>query len=171
MNPLHPAPARLWFVRRNDLVTGPYPLGALAQEQALGRLGGATSISADGSRWLGVDRLRGMAGAQAHAETADDWSRQRAMARTRWADQRTGVDRRNQGSSALGDRRLGKERRTLPLTARASAPRRGEAAHASAERGVMRIVLLLIAAVTIGAALYGTSNPVAVTIDVRPLSR
>ncbi|MCW5622294.1 MAG: hypothetical protein KIS79_14400 [Burkholderiales bacterium] len=159
----------LWFVRRGDRVCGPFPLGALRQEQLLGRLHEVTAFSADGYRWVGPNALGALLeNDHERSATADDWSRQRAIARLRWADQRRGVDRRTacDPGSAWTERRGGHERRTVHASARELPVRREEPDGGSAERNLTWIVLGLLAAIAAGAFVYGPSHPVSVQITV-----
>jgi len=157
----------LWFVRRGEQVSGPFPIGALRQEDALGRLRDASALSPDGKRWYGLDHLRPLLEQTRERESADEWNLQRTMARARWADQRNGLDRRAWHGSGDQERRTGGDRRTAFSASRECSQRREELSGTRAERKVIWIVLALLGVVVGGAATYGTSNPVPVTLDVR----
>jgi hypothetical protein len=161
--------AHPWFVRRGMTVSGPFPFGALAQEFALGRLAGTTAVSPDGKQWRELASLPTLLDGYATARTLDDWERQRAMARARWADQRKGWERRSACARPGTDRRTGSERRTFATTGRTPVSRRDDDTTADPERDVVRVVLLLLAAIAIGVAVYGSSNPVTVNFHVHPL--
>ncbi len=169
MKPPQSSTARPWFVRRGIAVAGPFPIGALAQEHALGRLAGTTAVSPDGEQWLEPGSLRTLLDAHAIARTPDDWEGQRAMARARWADQREGQERRGASACPVTDRRTAGERRAFATAGRTLPPRRDEETVVGSERDVVLIVLLLLTAIALGVAVYGTSNPVVVNLDVRPL--
>ena len=159
----------LWFVRRGDRVCGPFPLGALRQEQLLGRLHEVTAFSADGYRWVAPNALGVLLGNEPETgATADDWGRQRAIARLRWADQRRGVDRRMAGEpgAARHERRGGHERRMAHASVRERPLRREEPDGGNAERNLTWIVLGLLAAIAAGVFVYGPSHPVPVQITV-----
>ena len=161
----------LWFVRRGERVSGPFPIGALRQEDALGRLRDATKLSPDGQRWYEPRQVRSLREPGVERDQADEWIRQRAMARVRWADQRSGVDRRagRTGRDAGGqERRISGDRRSTLIAVRKRSERREELSCTGAERKVVWIVLALLGAIIGGAATYGTSNPVPVNLDVRP---
>ncbi len=89
----------LWYIRSAAGDQGPFPSGQVAQYVELGRLGAEDMISPDGVHWVTVAdsgqfdealqvRARAVA-AQAGGEgTPEDWARERALARLRWADER-----------------------------------------------------------------------------------
>jgi len=162
---------RLWFVVRGDVRSGPFPVGALQQERAIGRLTTWTSVSPDGGPWVGADRLHDSPFQPSGSLPIDEWSRERAMAQARWADQRSGIDRRKVATHAAQNRRTRSERRAYPLTRRQPAARREDQITAGTERSTAIVALLFLAAVLLGVATYGTSNPIPVDIDMRPLSR
>ncbi len=157
--------SRLWYVRRGDTSAGPFPIEALRQEQVLGRLAGVEGISPDGAQWFAPSQLQNVLSESTSSQGLDDWSRERARARQRWAEQRSGIERRKSLRTPEPDRRA------FPITVRAPAMRRDEVATAGAERATAFIALLLVAAVVLCATVYGTSNPVPVNLDVRPLSQ
>ncbi len=92
------------------------------------------------------------------------------MARARWADQRSGIERRKAATHSEQNRRSSSDRRAYPLTKRQTAVRRNEQVATGAERGATFIALLLVTAVLLAVAAYGTSNPIPVDLAVRPLS-
>ncbi len=165
MQPSSRITSRLWYVRRGDTLAGPFPIEALRQELVLGRLAGVDEISPDGAQWYAPGQLQDVLSESVSSQGMDDWSRERAMARQRWAEQRSGTERRRSPRAPEPDRRA------FPITVRAPATRRDEAATAGAERATAFVALLLVAAVLLGATVYGTSNPVPVDLDVRPLSQ
>jgi len=158
----------LWFVRRGERVFGPFPIGALRQEDALGRLRDATALSPDGQRWYEPGELRPLLEPGVARDQADEWIRQRAMARARWADQRTGIDRRAGRDASDQERRTDGDRRSASIAVRERLERREETSGIRAERKVVWIVLALLGAIVGGAATYGTSIPVPVNLVVRP---
>jgi len=175
MPPARTAHPHLWFVRRAGCTSGPFPLGALAQEDALGRLALIEEVSPDGDHWFEPGVLRSVLRSLPEDRARAEWAGQRAMARSRWADQRLGIDRRAaEGASTNGpgqERRDGHDRRAWPETTRPPAAVRVEPALAHEFRQVIWIVLLLLAGIAIAAATLGPSNPVAVDLDLRSLSR
>lgn len=157
----------LWFVRRGERVSGPFPIGALRQEDTLGRLRDVTALSPDGQRWYEPRLLRPLLEPGAEHDQADEWIRQRAMARARWADQRSGIDRRAGRDSSGQERRTSGDRRSASVAMRKRAERREELSCTRAERTVVWIVLALLGGIIGGAATCGTSNPVPVDLAVR----
>jgi hypothetical protein len=148
--------SRLWHLRRQGRVLGPFPAGAIVADRLIGRINAQDELSPDLEQWNRFDQwpelVAAMAGeAPAHAEP--EWLHERARARMRWADERA-MAAQEQGAD---------DRRTLP-----GAPHR--AARASRPRMPNEAVLLKIAvtiaiatiALSILAWLYGAVNPVPV---------
>jgi len=89
----------LWYIQSPAGVQGPFPAGQVAQYVELGRLGAEDKISLDGVHWVTVagsgqfnevleDRVRAVAAGHSGGDTHEDWARERALARLRWADER-----------------------------------------------------------------------------------
>jgi len=167
----------LWYVSKQGHVRGPFPTGALVQERLLGRLGDDDLVSSDRSQWLRFALWPELAAAfeaatpAASTPEAEAWASERAKARMRWADERTGQDRRSElpESTELQaqGRRGGPERRleggsALPLRERR--PR-----HIAALFGAEVPVWVLIGIVVVVAGIlgllayvFGPVNPVPV---------
>ncbi len=89
----------LWYIRSGEGSSGPFPLAQVSQYVEVGRLGPADWVSQDGVSWMTVAEcgrfdaaLEVFAKSHAPANAADggaDWARERALARQRWADERT----------------------------------------------------------------------------------
>lgn len=89
----------LWYIRTAAGVQGPFPPGQVAQYVELGRLSAQDMISPDGVHWVTVAgsgqfdealqvRARAVAAQTSGEEDIEDWTRERALARLRWADER-----------------------------------------------------------------------------------
>lgn len=91
----------LWYVRRGDQVSGPFPEKWISRDLMLGRLSRADQISLDKMNWLPLSQrpdlgAEDMAQAEDMAEDAPpDWNSERRRARLRWADERRQIDRRS----------------------------------------------------------------------------
>lgn len=88
----------LWYIRSGEGSSGPFPIAQVTRYVELGRLGAGDWVSQDGINWLTVAEcgqfdaaLEGFAKSHAPVRQADaaDWGRERALARQRWADERT----------------------------------------------------------------------------------
>lgn len=101
---------RLWYLRREDRVSGPFPVAAVRQDLLLGRLRASDVASPDREQWAPLSSFDEFRLPPAEPEPADPaWREERARARMRWADQRReagrpGWLRRALGSTATGPR-------------------------------------------------------------------
>jgi hypothetical protein len=166
---------RLWYVRKQGQVHGPFPLGAVLQDRLVGRIGPDDELSADQEEWHPFDGWPELASALATSASPDpaaepEWLRERARARLRWADERGMPDRRIRQDEAesTGERRDAQEERrahqsvgTGVRTALRARVRFGN------DRALIKIVAALLAAaalIALVAWLYGPVNPVPVHI-------
>jgi hypothetical protein len=165
---------RLWYVRKQGEVRGPFPAGAVIQDRLVGRISAAHELSPDREEWRGFDAWPELSSAldaapSATAGTAEpEWIRERARARLRWADERGAPDRRD-GSEAASEptERREQERRSTRGAEggkRSSARTRPRFAN---ERAILKIVAVVAVAaglLALLAWLYGPVNPVPVRI-------
>ncbi len=76
----------LWYVRKKEEVSGPFPAPQLQQLFSIGQLDLRDEVSLDGQHWISLldsgvlDAEHG----KATVEPDDDWRREREMARLRW---------------------------------------------------------------------------------------
>lgn len=114
----HFHPEGAWFVRKGTTVRGLFPSGAIVQDVLLGRLDLFTEISRDGERWSPLAEhaeLLPQALLRERIENASDWATERLRAGMRWADERSGRDRRAAAAPQAPDaRRNGSDRRRDP---------------------------------------------------------
>ena len=165
---------RLWHVRRQASVRGPFPTGAIVADRLVGRIVAQDELSPDGEEWRAFDAWPELTAAfsSAPASSADaepQWMRERVRARMRWMDERTGADRRaDEDAPVPSERRtVEPERRShdsLPGGSRTSSRPRARLAN---ERTILKILLAI--AVAVGAIawlawIYGPVNPVPVHI-------
>lgn len=106
-------------------MSGPYPRGLLFRHRVLGRLRETDEVSRDGVEWTQVSLVPGLRMSQVRTErdrVVPAWEEERARARVRWMDERTGRDRRARDATDRPDlgQRSG-ERRT-PIAAPAYSP-------------------------------------------------
>ena len=168
------AGSHLWYVRRGTQVMGPFPERALRSDYLLGRFEPGDLASQDRSNWAPIGSIavfgrEFMPGASTTAanptintDTSADWAAERRAAMLRWADERSGAERRAaEVPAGDGERRGGNERRNIPSSRRTSALGKRQ------ERAARVVLVLLIAlgiALVIGTAawLFGPSKPIAV---------
>lgn len=114
----HIHPDGAWFVRKGETVRGLFPFGAIMQDLLLGRLDMFSEISKDGERWTPLaehPELLPSAMLRERIENAGDWAAERLRAGVRWADERSGRDRRASAAPRSADaRRQGADRRRDP---------------------------------------------------------
>ena len=164
--------SRLWYLRRGQRITGPFPLAAIQQDFLLGRVRSSDELSQDRVEWLRLSEHPELATLAPPAPPGGpeagerDWGRERFEALRRWADERSGHDRRaeHQATTTSLARRQG-ERRKAAADARSARPddRRGPSAQ---PRTAWRIVAVILAFAILGliavAYHFGTVVPVPV---------
>ncbi len=134
----------LWYVRQQRGISGPFPTAALAQDLLLGRLAFDVSVSTDTVHWVRACEVPALSPRQAGA---GDWAEQRLQAAHRWADQRSGRDRRQgDGADMSHGHQRGADRRQSPASSRESVAPRTPQSDAVRRRAWL-IVLSLVAAV------------------------
>jgi hypothetical protein len=100
----------LWYVRSPDGGRqGPFPAAAVAQDLAVGRLPADVLVSADCINWVRAAETEAFADLL-QPDASDAWAEERRRALRRWADERTGRERRTHPAIA-GTRRAGGDRR------------------------------------------------------------
>jgi hypothetical protein len=165
--------ARLWYLRRGERITGPFPLPAIQQDFLLGRVRMSDELSQDRLEWLRLSDHPELAalGAPAAPDGAEpgerDWGRERFEALRRWADERSGYDRRAQQDAVGSPRRRQGERRQAPADGRsARSDERG--APSGQPRAAWRLVAVILGLVILAliavAYHFGTVVPVPVRI-------
>jgi hypothetical protein len=166
---------RLWYLRRQGRVTGPFPTGAIIQDWLVGRVSAEDELSPDREEWRAFDFWPELASALAAAPAAaaaaePQWLLERAKARLRWADERSGPDpgTGHEDTQVPSDRRTAEPQRGGPQSADAGSrsPLRPRARFAN-ERAILKIVAVLAIAAALIALLtwlYGPVNPVPVRI-------
>jgi hypothetical protein len=165
---------RLWYIRREGSVTGPFPLAAIEQDFLLGRFKPQDELSEDRELWVRVAEqpelvaLVGLSHFDAPTnESERDWRRERLEALRRWADQRTGQDRRDAASalSPLGRRRAERREPRDELRRPSNASR---ASPSDQPRGAWRLlaaILVIVVLILIAIAYHlGTVVPVPVRL-------
>ena len=98
---------QLWYVRRGDKVSGPFPTQVVANNTLLGRFLPGDEVSLDQLEWkplVSVAELLPPELLELHNETDPErrqWLEERLKAARRWADQRTHDERRHAGEVAV----------------------------------------------------------------------
>ncbi|MEO8040644.1 MAG: pentapeptide repeat-containing protein [Betaproteobacteria bacterium] len=115
-----------WYVRRESVVTGPFPLGVLLRYCELGRLKAPAEVSVDGVNWFALVEVPEFAscvelGTDTEGGTSIseevDWSRERGRARRRWLEERWLPERRVSEAKAEEPARIrGTDRRIDPAS-------------------------------------------------------
>ena len=163
---------RLWYVRKQGEVRGPFPAGAVIQDRLVGRLSADDELSPDREEWRGFDawpELNSLAAPSVTSSTAEpEWLRERAKARLRWADERGAPDRRagNESAPEATDRREHERRSNEGAEGGKRSSARARLRFAN-ERAILKIVAILAIAAGLLALLtwlYGPVNPVPVRI-------
>jgi hypothetical protein len=161
-------------MKRRDRILGPFPTGAVIADRQVGRIAGGDQVSPDREEWRAFDawpELTTALAVQPPADTQADpqWLRERAIARQRWVDERSGSDRRSGEDARAQDERRTREaeRRIseLPSGGKRTSMRRRQPL--GVEWTMLKIVVALAVAAVIVASLawfYGPVNPVPVRI-------
>lgn len=166
----------LWYVRRGDQISGPFPEKWISRDLMLGRLSRDDQISLDKMNWLALserpDLLREPSAESASSENAPpDWSSERQRARFRWADERRLMDRRTGQESPVEDNKRQPHDRRHPESAEVLLLRQR---HAELEQelksrrdrffGVSLVLLALLGLALWAVARLTPVNPVQVTL-------
>jgi hypothetical protein len=167
--------ARLWYLRKGERVTGPFPLPAIQQDFLLGRIRLNDELSQDRQEWLRLSDHPELAalGPPAPRDGGEDgerdWGRERFEALRRWADERSGHDRRAQQqrtTAAQSARRQGERRQ--PESDRRTVRSTDRPAPSAQPRAAWRVLAAILAVVILAliavAYHYGTVVPVPVRI-------
>jgi len=169
---------QLWYVRRGNKVSGPFPTQVVANNTLLGRFLSGDEVSLDQSEWkplLSVAELLPPELHELHNETDPErrqWLEERLKAARRWADQRTHDERRDGGeigAQIKGDGARGDARRkadmdsdvlALPHHHAALQPDSGLRRYLGVAASIGALLLL----VTLGLIYYQPVNPVKVGV-------
>jgi hypothetical protein len=164
---------RLWYLRRGERITGPFPLPAIQQDFLLGRVRMSDELSEDRLEWLRLSDHPELAalgppppagGAQPGER---DWGRERFEALRRWADERSGHDRRTQQEPSASPARRQGERRQMGAPARSgrSTDRGAPSAQPRTAWRIMAAILALVILILVAVAYhFGTVVPVPVRL-------
>ena len=181
-----------WYVNKSGQVRGPFPAGAMVQDWLVGRITDADLVSLDREDWkpfhswpdlveavtaefVAAGSVKGAASALTPGDHKS-WVAERTHARLRWADQRSGEDRRGTMSSyagnpaarvsdahpdRAGDRRSA--RNESPPTRHTRQGRRAGLFGAQLPIWLLVVGLLaVVALIALAVHLFGAVNPVAV---------
>jgi len=76
-----------WYIRKNNKITGPFPVGQISQLLVVGRLSVSDEISHDKDQWVDISSVPNIIPDVLNAEGDSDQNERLAAAR-RWADER-----------------------------------------------------------------------------------
>jgi hypothetical protein len=164
---------RLWYVKKQGALRGPFPSGAIIQDRLVGRLSAQDELSPDREEWRVFDAWPELASAlaaapDAAAGTADsEWLDERAKARLRWADERSVPDRRgDQHNTSDASERREVERRVQGVDHAKRSATRSRPGFVNDRITLKLVAILVICAglLALLAWLYGPVNPVPVHI-------
>lgn len=109
---------RLYYVKRGEEITGPYPLGLIQRYILIGRIAGTDELSIDRKEWKTLDSLSELIPAVLNDDPSEEGVKERLKRARRWADERSGIDRRQNQSPQEADfwerRRTGERRAPEP---------------------------------------------------------
>jgi hypothetical protein len=175
---------QLWYVRRGDKVSGPFPTQVVANNTLLGRFLPGDEVSLDQFEWkplVTVTELLPQELLELHDETDPEhrqWLEERLKAACRWADQRTHDERRHAGEAAgeiRDDGLRGEERRKTATNSDVLALPHLHAALPQESwlrryLGVAASIGAVVLLVALGLIYYQPVNPVKVgVVPVQPL--
>jgi hypothetical protein len=170
-----------WYVSVSGQVRGPFPAGALVQDRLMGRIADTDLVSLDQTEWkplLSWPELAKMVPVEALSASPlgeENWTAERNQARMRWADQRSGHDRRAESGSSGDAGDVEQRRQAAPdrrggaaQTLRKSKPGLGRASGVLGKDVPMWVLLAGLAGLAglVGLLVYlfGAVNPVSVRI-------
>jgi hypothetical protein len=176
---------RLWFIRRDQQVQGPFPEALVCQYIILGRISHDDQLSMDELSWRHLHELPEMVEAvRLVTDRSDDvamddleWLEERASAALRWLDDRKSPDPRGKvGPAAMAEdenRRSAGDRRLMPETVDSHIYRENRALFEAWNRmreqhyGREAAIVVLIAFLLLGAALFlPPVRPIAVGLQI-----
>jgi hypothetical protein len=152
----------LWYLRRDGVVTGPFPAGQITRYAILGRVRLSDEVSADRERWVPLADRPGLVPAP-----LGDGVDERTLLRLRLReDERSGVDRRAEQTPTpeVVERRSGQERRRPEHPALAQHRVRRQALLQGMRRDARRstgvwVALSAVSLLVVGAALLVAPTP------------
>jgi hypothetical protein len=166
----------LWYVRRGERISGPFPEKWISRDLMLGRLTGDDQISLDRVNWVALGQrpeLAAEAGgsSDAAADAPPDWNSERRRARLRWADERRQLDRRSGREQAVEEDHRRRADRRHPESAEVLLQRQRHAELEQALRirrdryfGVAFVLLALLALAAWAVLRFTPVNPVPVDL-------
>ena len=140
---------RLWFVRRNQDVRGPFPTAAIAQFLLIGRLHKADEVSLDREVWEQIGSVPELVPHVMKADLTDPVNQSNLEASRHGADERKEIDRR-QGSDPShqdqrdGERRMAESAEEHALRQARMSKRLAEAEHKSRMQNLIVFLVLFV---------------------------
>lgn len=128
--------SQLWYIRQRGGKAGPYPAGLIRRFVLLRRLDESDEISRDGEQWLRLSSHPELIPDVLKADRDDPIAQERLIKARRWADERSGDDRRlfeERGGELQREQRSHLDRR-LPETGEEQTAREARRQRAPATR-------------------------------------
>lgn len=173
---------RLWYVRRGDSVTGPFPSPLVTHYAEVGRILPDDEISPDKRAWRPFRDVPELAPLRLPDLADPDkrrWAEERLTAARRWADERYRPDRREMESANViekwaaerrgGERRKRAESPDVVIARRYRAARAGDSRARERLYGAIAALIALVLLVGIAVVFLSPVNPV--KVGVAPVAR
>ncbi len=161
--------AQLWYLKRNDKISGPFPAGLISRHILIGRIHKDDELSPDRKRWLPALEIE-----ELKPKIANDQP-ERVAATKRWADERIRKDRRlgesDEKQALYAKTRSGSDRRSREKAAdlnhrdRLRNRENGCRNSTTLSRKVTAIALFLVAGLVTMLLLYSPSEDLVNTTD------
>ncbi len=107
---------QVWYVRRKDKITGPFPGRLISRRLLLGQVLLDDELSRDQFHWQSVSELQSLIPDVMKSDLDDPVNRERIVLSKRWADERSSRNRRETGVAEREEARLTTDRRDLENT-------------------------------------------------------
>ena len=147
---------KLWFVRRNGDIRGPFPTTAITQFLLVGRLNKFDEVSEDKQVWQAIDDVEELVPEVMKADLSDSVQQSNLEASKHGADERGGVERRHEDDPEHQEQREGERRSAESIDEHAERQARMIERLAAAEQKakrqnmIMVVVLVLVCAAMLG---------------------
>ncbi len=102
---------KLWYIKRNNIVKGPFPTKVVVQHVVVGRYGKSDWVSLDTKQWHRIADMPELIPSALTANLNDPAAQDQLDVVKRWADERLSIDRRTVNGPTDHPDRRGVERR------------------------------------------------------------
>ncbi len=162
---------KLWFVRRNGDVRGPFPTTAISQFLLVGRLHKFDEVSEDQQVWQAIDDIEELVSEVMKADLTDPVKRSNLEASKHGADERSGEERRHEDDPEHQEQREGERRivdsvdKHTERQARMSQRLAEAEQKAKRQNTIMTVVLVVVCAVILGLMIFSDPDEAIPDID------